>query len=250
MGSNAVAIGTAGSADHTHGVLLGNPHFPWVDTERFYQAQLTIPGKLDVTGASLFGVPLVLIGHTANFAWSHTVSTAFRFTPYQLTLVPGDPTSYLFDGTPTKMQQRTVSVTVKGSRRQADDGAAHDVLDPLRAGVQQHSRHPAAWTLTTAFAIRDANVDNFRVFNHFFETDQAQSVAQEYAILRKYQGIPWVNTIAADRTGHAMYADIGTIPNVPNSLAQQCNTALGAATYQAARTAGARRVDVVVRLAQ
>jgi len=29
-----------------------------------------------------------------------------------------------------------------------------------------------------------------------------------------------------------MYADIGTIPNVPNSLAQQCNTALGAATFK------------------
>ena len=232
MGSNAVAIGAGGSADHKHGVLLGNPHFPWVDTERFYQAQLTIPGKLDVTGASLFGVPLVLIGHTANFAWSHTVSTAFRFTPYQLTLVPGDPTSYLFDGTPTKMQQRTVSVTVKGS-----DGkltTAQHTTYWTRYGPVFNSilGIPLPWTLTTAFAIRDANVDNFRVFNHFFETDQAQSVAQEYAVLRKYQGIPWVNTIAADRSGHAMYADIGTIPNVPNSLAQQCNTAVGAATFK------------------
>src|SRR5205823_11251413 len=60
LGSNAVAVGRAGTRDRTHGLLLGNPHFPWVDTERFYQAQLTIPGTLNVTGASLFGVPVVL----------------------------------------------------------------------------------------------------------------------------------------------------------------------------------------------
>ena len=34
------------------------------------------------------------------------------------------------------------------------------------------------------------------------------------AIERRYQGIPWVNTIAADSTGEAYYADIGTVPHV------------------------------------
>src|SRR3954466_6809387 len=231
MGSNAVAVGKAGTRDHTHGLLLGNPHFPWLDTERFYQAQLTIPGVVNVTGASLFGVPVVLIGHNATMAWSHTVSTAFRFTPYQLTLVPGDPTSYLVDGTPTKMQQRTVKVTVRGS-----DG---------KLSTQTHSTWwtrygpvfnnilgiPLPWTATTAFAIRDANADNFRVFNHFLGVDQAPSAAAVLNVLKKYQGIPWVNTIVADKGGHALYADIGAIPNVPDSLAQQCNTELGQATF-------------------
>ena len=64
-----------------------------------------------MTGAALFGVPLVLIGHTMTMAWSHTVSTAFRFTPYQLTLVPGEPTEYVYDGKTLKMQPRTVRVT-------------------------------------------------------------------------------------------------------------------------------------------
>ena len=65
-------------------------------------------------------------------------------------------------------------------------------------------------------------------------------------MLKKYQGIPWVNTIVADKGGHAMYADIGAIPNVPDSLAQQCNTALGAGDVKPARTSGARRVDDVM----
>ena len=45
-------------------------------------------------------MPLVLIGHTDNLAWSHTVSTAYRFTPFEETLVPGSPTTYLYDGQP------------------------------------------------------------------------------------------------------------------------------------------------------
>ena len=72
-------------------MVLGNPHFPWDGAERLYQAHLKIPGKLDVAGASLYGVPLVLIGHTRGLAWSHTVASAWRFTPFELTLSPQRP---------------------------------------------------------------------------------------------------------------------------------------------------------------
>ncbi len=232
IGSNAVAVGKGGTRDHKHGVLLGNPHFPWVGPERFYQAQMTIPGKIDVEGGSLFGVPVILIGNNKNIAWSHTVSTAFRFTPYQLTLVPGSPTTYLYDGQPTQMTSRTVTVQVR-----QPDGS----LEP-QSRTLYSSRYgpvftslvgvPLPWTPATAFSMADANADNFRVFNHFLDTDMAKSASQVLGILKKYEGIPWVNTIVADRTGHALYADIGAIPNVPDSKAQQCNTALGQATFQ------------------
>ncbi len=231
LGSNAVAVGRAGTRDHTHGLLLGNPHFPWLDTERFYQAQLTIPGKLDVTGGSLFGVPLVLIGYNRTMAWSHTVSTAFRFTPYQLTLVPGAPTTYLFDGKPTRMQPRATAVVVRenngslGRRTRTLWWTRYGPVFTNLVGV------PLPWTATTAFAMRDANADHFRGFNHLLDTDRATSVTQELGILTRYEGIPWVNTIVADKAGNALYADIGAVPNVPNTLARQCDTTLGAVTF-------------------
>ncbi|HWC36392.1 MAG TPA: penicillin acylase family protein [Mycobacteriales bacterium] len=232
LGSNAVAVGSAGTRDHTHGLLLGNPHFPWIGPERFYDAQITVPGKVNVTGASLFGVPLVLIGHNSWIAWSHTVSTAFRFTPYELTIVPGSPTEYLYNGQPTKMQPRSVSVVVRGS-----DGkltTVHHTLWWTRYGPMINSIEgiPLPWTAATGFTFRDANIDNFRIFNHFLKTDEAHSAHQVLHILEKYEGIPWVNTIVADKTGHALYADIGTIPNVSNAKASSCNTALGDATYK------------------
>src|SRR5947209_7069817 len=231
-GSNAVAIGSAGMRDHQHGLLLGNPHFPWVGPERFYQAELTIPKKLQVEGASLFGVPLVLIGHTQNMAWSHTVSTAFRFTPFQLTLVPGKPTEYLVDGQPTPMTSRTV--TVQALQEDGSLKAVSRTLYSSRYGPVFNSLEgiPLPWTAATAFALGDANATNFRVFNHFIDTDRAQSTEEELKILEKYEGIPWVNTIVSDRGGHALYADIGTIPNVSNAKAKECDTAVGEATFQ------------------
>lgn len=234
-GSNAVAVGKDGTRDHTHGLLLGNPHFPWIGPERFYQSQLTIPGVINVEGASLYGVPLILIGHTDSMAWSHTVSTAFRFTPFQLTLVPGSPTTYLVDGQPVQMTSRTV--TVKSLQPDGSLKPVSRTLYSTRYGPVFNSLEgvPLPWTPSTAFAFGDVNAQNFRVFNHFIDTDRAQSASQELDILERYEGIPWVNTIVADRDGHALYADIGAIPNVPDSKAMECDTALGAATFQAAR---------------
>ena len=230
-GSNAVAIGSAGTRNH-HGLLLGNPHYPWLGPERFYQAQLTIPGKINVTGVSLYGVPLILIGHTAQVAWSHTVSTAFRFTPYQLTLVPGHPTEYLENGRPVAMIRRPVTVTVRGP-----DGK----LAPYRRTLWR-TRYgpvftsldglPLPWTASTAFAIRDANAANLsRAFSTWFGMDRASSTGQVLAVLKEYQGIPWVNTIVSDRQGRALYADIGAIPGVSDAEAAACDTALGTQTF-------------------
>ncbi len=231
LGSNAVAIGSAGTRDHL-GLLLGNPHFPWLGTERFFQSQLTIPGQINVTGASLYGVPLVLIGHNEEVAWSHTVSTAFRFTPFQLTLVKGHPTEYLQNGKAVAMTPRAVTVMAK---------QANGKLAPVKHTLWWTRYGPIfnnlegislPWTTTSAFALGDVNANNLgRAINTWFGFDRASSTQQILAILKQYQGIPWVNTIATDRAGLALYADIGAIPNVSNAEAKRCDTPLGTFTF-------------------
>src|SRR6476469_7858342 len=112
FGSNATAVG--GDASTTgKGMLLGNPHFPWRGRYRFTQQQLTIPGEYDVAGASLIGSPVVNIGWNKDVAWSHTVSTAYRFTPYEyFTPVPGS-TYLTANGLLKKAEHRFVSVEVR-----------------------------------------------------------------------------------------------------------------------------------------
>lgn len=233
IGSNAIAVGSTGTRDHRHGMLLGNPHFPWHGIDRFYEAQFTIPGTMNVEGATLYGIPLVVIGFTATMAWSHTVSTADTVTPYQLTLVPGHPTEYVFNGSRETMRSRTVTVETASA-----DGTITPVSRTLwytRYGPVINSlegmRLP--WNTQMAFALADANAANFRFLNHFLATDMAKSVAAEFAILKKYQGLPWVNTIAADSSGEALFSDIQAIPDITDAKAKQCDTALGAASFQA-----------------
>jgi acyl-homoserine-lactone acylase len=232
IGSNAYGFGRDATADGS-GLVLGNPHFPWTGGERFYQAHLTIPGVVDVQGGSLFGVPVVLIGTTEGMAWSHTVSTAFRFTPFQLTLVPGSPTTYLVDGEPREMEERRVVVPVRD-----EDGEVEEVersvwwtdYGPVITGILGLPLFP--WTPAVAFAMGDAN-DHMRYLNHFFETNLAQSVRELYEVQTRNQGVPWVNTIAADSTGEAYYADISVVPNVPDEKVQACPTPLGVVTFAA-----------------
>ena len=230
-GSNAIGLGSEATASGK-GMVLGNPHFPWDGAERLYQAQLTIPGKLDVTGGSLYGVPAVLIGQNRWLAWSHTVASAWRFTPFELTLVPGDPHAYLVDGQPKQMtaveltvQAKTAAGTVEPRTRTLYETE----YGPMVTSVLGLPLFP--WTPVKGFALGDANFENFRYLNHFLETDRARSVRAYDRIQRRIQGIPWVNSIAADRKGRAYYSMDGSIPNVPDAKATGCSGVLGLAVF-------------------
>jgi acyl-homoserine-lactone acylase len=228
IGSNAYGMGAETTADGT-GMVLGNPHFPWVGGERLYQAHLTIPGVLDVQGASLYGVPIVLIGTTEGLAWSHTVSTAFRFTPIQLTLVPGSPTTYLVDGEPREMERREVTIETEDGD-EVERTVYWTDYGPVITDILGLPLFP--WTPAVAFAMGDAN-DHMRYLNHFFEKNHAQDVDELLDLTKRNQGVPWVNTIAADSRGKAYYSDISVVPNVDDDKVQACPTGLGIVTFVA-----------------
>ena len=152
--------------------------------------------------------------------------------------MPGSPTTFLRDGQPVKMTSRDVTVQVPTDGKPCPSTTCETTAQKrtlysapgIGPVFTELVGVPLPWTSAEAFAMRDANANNFRAFNHFFAMDRAKSTKGAYEVLKKYQGIPWVNTIVADKKGDAMYADIGAIPNVPDALAQQCNTALGTAT--------------------
>ncbi|MEU0155016.1 acylase [Micromonospora fulviviridis] len=212
LGSNAYGLGSDATVSGA-GMLLANPHFPWDGPERFYRMHLKVPGRYDVEGAALVGDPLVEIGHNGRLAWSHTVSTARRFVWQKLTLVPGDPTSYLHDGKPRKMTARTVAVNGSGARRTLYDTHFGPVV--LVPGVFD-------WTADTAYAISDPNAANLRALDGWLAMGRAQTIRELRAELDRRQFLPWVNVIAADRFGAALYADHSVVPRVTDRLAAAC----------------------------
>ncbi len=219
LGSNAWAFGKESSANG-RGVLLGNPHFPWVGVNRFWQMHLTVPGRLDVMGASIGTSAVVQIGFNKDVAWSHTVSTGKRFTLHELKLVPGDPTSHLVDGKPEKLASRTLKIQVKnadGSLAEKTQTLWTSRYGPLlvmpRAGLN--------WTAANAYAVQDVNAGNTRGTETWLGFAAARSVNDMVQAMANL-GIPWVNTIAADRDGRALYADVSNVPDVDQEQLNRC----------------------------
>lgn len=225
FGSNATAIG--GDASSTgRGMLLGNPHFPWVGRYKFTQQQLTIPGVYDVAGASLIGSPVVNIGWNKDVAWSHTVSTAYRFTPYEyLTVGPG-PLYLSANGLLRKAERRWVDVAVK-----QPDGSVRNVREDLwrtpQGYVIDSPSQFMGWSPLSFWAIRDANAEHLRTIDTFLGMGEATSASDLLARQDAGGGMPWVNTTAADRNGEVLYADHSVVPNVSNAMVARCLTPVG-----------------------
>ena len=214
LGSNAIGIGRDLSANG-RGILLGNPHYPWTSTDRFYQAHLTVPGRYDAMGVVLGGIPIVVIGFNKDIAWSHTVSTALHFTTFKLKLDPSDPTgtTYIEDGAKLKMTPRTVSVDVK----RADGSLAtrsKTFFFAKQGAVMVYPQAGVNWTSTEATVLADANRTNTRMMEQWLAIGMSKSVGELKAALDKHAGLPWVNTVAADRNGSVLYADASAVAHM------------------------------------
>lgn len=214
LGSNALALGKE-ITESGRGILLGNPHYPWTSTDRFYQAHLTVPGRYDAMGVVLGGIPLVVIGFNQNVAWTHTVTTAVHFTTFRLKLDPADATrtTYFMDSKPVKMKSRNVTV---------------DVLQPdgthvSRSKTFYFSKQGAVlvkpdagmvWSRDAVTVLADPNRNNTRLIDQWIGIGSARSVYELKASLDKTVGLPWVNTVATDRHGDTLYEDASVVPRV------------------------------------
>ena len=223
LGSNALALGSEVSANG-RGMLLGNPHYPWTSTDRFYQAHLTVPGRYDAMGVILGGIPAVVIGFNRDIAWTHTVTTAVHFTTFKLALDPRDSsgTTYLSDGKPVKMRARTVSV-----ERLQPDGTLSSRSKTFyfteQGAVMVKPDAGINWTASEAVVLGDPNRANTRLIEQWLAIGAAHSVTELKTALNRIVGLPWVNTAAADRNGKVLFADASVVPKVTSDkFASDC----------------------------
>ena len=217
IGSNAIALGKD-VTESGRGVLFGNPHYPWKGSSRFHMIHTTIPGELDVMGVSLLTTNRVAIGFNKDIAWSHTVSTALRFTLYELELNPEDPMEYKYGNEYRPIVASSVAVEVLGADGNTDTEQQSIYLTHYGALVMSKA---LPWNAEVAYAIRDANVNNTRNTASYDALNKAESIDDIEAAI-SMQGVPWTNTIAADRHGTAFYADISVTPNVDAELLDRC----------------------------
>jgi acyl-homoserine-lactone acylase len=237
--SNAVGLGAAASSTGG-GLNVANPHLSWDMDMRWFQAQLTVPGEIDVSGATLIGAPLVVMGHTASVAWSITTAEdARRFTLFELELAPGSTTDYMVDGRAEAMERREVSV-----QSLRPDGKLETITRDqwwtrygpvLGPGFGAFELPP--WSAAAgdqpgrAYVFRDANASNMRMLNTLFAFDHARDVDDILDAVRDTQGVPWWTVIAADARGRTLFSQMHVVPNVTDAHAAECNSELGRAVF-------------------
>jgi acyl-homoserine-lactone acylase len=213
IGSNAYAFGSE-LTDTGRGILLGNPHYPWQGPSRFHMAHLTLPGEIDFMGVGLIATPRLAIGFNETIAWSHTVSTALRFTFFRLDLVPGNPMLYLVGDQERPIEGIKVAVETATGIENRTVYLTH--LGPVVAGPS------TPWNDKHVYVMRDVNYENYRTGDQYAAMQRATDVTQLKQALADHQGAAFVNTIAADKAGGALYADMSAIPNVSVDLIARC----------------------------
>jgi acyl-homoserine-lactone acylase len=202
MGSNAWAFGTKSTANG-RGSLLANPHYPWYGPNRFWEKHLTIPGELNVYGSNLIGTAGVGVGFNEAVGWTHTVSDSKRVVLYRLTLKPDDPTQYLYEGSWRSLRNQQVNTQVKTAEGMETESTTvwfshHGPIIEM-PGLD--------WTSSTAYAARDANAENVDVMSQWLAMGKSQSMAEFIEAHKKYNAMPWVNTISTSAEGRAVYLD-------------------------------------------
>jgi len=244
-GSNAYGLGRDVTSNG-RGMLLGNPHEPWSGISRFYQAHLEVPGRYNVMGVTQIALPAIVIGFNEHLAWSHTISTAKRFTVHELALDPDDPLAYtVIDGAGDEVRYAIETIPVEYEVLGESEPRTHflyrshfgfmfsaKALSPIAPAWGQDIR-AFGGPSSVAYTIQDANEENLRGIEQWMAMGQAKSIPEMKTALEEILGLPFINTIAADKHGDAFYADIGTVPHVMMDKLVACAGSLVARIFTA-----------------
>jgi acyl-homoserine-lactone acylase len=180
-GSNMWAIGKERSASG-RALLLGNPHLGWEGSQIWCEAQITVPGRINMYGATLIGSPVLTIGFNDHLGWSHTVNLHDSDDVYELTLDPARPHHYIYDGKPVPLKKETITIQVK-----TDSG------------------------------LKSANLHEHALLEQWNLMAKARNLSEFRRVL-DMQALPMFNICYADREGNCFYLFNGRFPDRPSGF--------------------------------
>jgi len=200
LGSNNWVVSGAHTQSGTP-LLASDPHLDHSIPSVWYMIHLKAP-DLNVSGVSLPGLPLVVIGHNERIAWGMTNTGPDVQDLYAETFDPGSPNKYLHNGAWVNAEIREEVIKV---RRKQDYR--------LRVKITRHGpivsesceRELALrWTALEPHAISS-------LFNGVSKTVLAENWKQFTAALRDYTG-PMQNFVYADVDGNIGYYAAAWVP--------------------------------------
>jgi len=198
MGSNDFAAGSAYTT--THRALLANdPHLEMRMPGVWWLVDLEAPG-LHVAGATLAGVPGVILGHNQHVAWGATNGTVTSVSVYNETFKSATSDEYRAGNQWLRAQHRTETFKVRFAAPATEDylRTRHGFVFADRGTVKV----AAAWT---------ADLERRASFEAFDGASRATTAAAAMAAFARYIG-PAQNFVFADDKGNAGYRLAGWVP--------------------------------------
>lgn len=196
-GSNAWAVSGAHTASGK-AMLANDPHLEFSLPSTWYMVHLKA-GDLDVAGASLPGVPAVIIGHNRNIAWGMT-NLEFDMQDLYREQVDAQSGRYVYKGQVEQARVERNVVRVKGLK------AAEVVTVGTRHGPLFASDGNVSYALQMMVAGSTGGVDFA-----FLALNRARNWAEFNAALERFPGPPQ-NFVYADGEGNIGYHVAGQVP--------------------------------------
>ncbi|MEM9354722.1 MAG: penicillin acylase family protein [Pseudomonadota bacterium] len=198
LGSNAWAIGPSRSKSG-NAMLLANPHLPWTDMYRLFEAHLTT-SDVNLYGVTLVGFPVPIMGFNDSLGWAHTVNRFPGWTLYELEL---HPDGYYFEGQAVPFQVHETVLNVL----QPDGSLQTETI------VVRNSIHGPVISAKDgkAYALRIAGLDKPRALEQWWRMATATDRSEFESALAELQ-IPLFNVLYADCAGDILYVFNGSIP--------------------------------------
>ena len=207
IGSNAWVAG--GSRTSTGAPLLANdPHLGLRAPGVWYLAHLRAP-EIELIGASMAGVPGVVLGHNGRVAWGFTNTGADVQDLFLERLDPEDPARYLVPGGSAAFETREEIVRIKDAApvtltiRETRHGPVISDLVPDAAALFQGGTVVAlAWT---------ALAEDDRAAQALFRIGRARNW-ERFVDATRDLGAPMQNILYADVSGRIGFIAPGRVP--------------------------------------
>jgi len=203
-GSNALALSASKTVSEKP-ILLGNPHLNW--NSLYWEAQITVPGRLNFFGSTLAGIPVLRAGFNEHLGWVTTNNSPDLTDVFALPIDPQHPDHYIFDGKSRPLIKRDITVEVKSA-----DGKLRTVR---RVYWESHLGKIIYRSADKAFAVNSTLIDAFRYYEGFYLLSKTKTLKEFLSVMRKNL-VPTSNFTYADAAGNILYLWNARIPRRVN----------------------------------
>jgi penicillin amidase len=191
-----------------HPILANDPHMELVSPALYYLARVVTPDG-ELVGATIAGIPFVIVGHNGRIAWGMTSSGHDVQDVFVEHVDPADPARYLAPGGSLAFATTAETIAVAGRAREAI------ILRETRHGPVLSDVGPRAAALATGDTVLAlayaARVADDRTIEALYRINRASGWA-EFAAAARLWTAPPQNMVMASVDGHIGMISAGRLP--------------------------------------